>query len=166
MPNRYNGSRSPVRAINTATHPTWVHAVPQPRTWSEPTVQEIAPAPAAPQPAAAQTALACPDCGSMVRLALIPATVQQSAPAAHSPRHLRPAPDPGGTEEFEDSVRRYKRELISRALETHDGVMTRAARALGLKYTTFVAMVHRLEVLADGEESPADVKRSAQPPQR
>jgi len=163
MPNRHNGSRSPVRAINTATHPTWVQAVPQPRTWSEPTVQEIAPAP---QPVAAQTALACPDCGSMVRLALIPAAAQQSAPALHSPQHLRPAPDPGGTEEFEDSVRRYKRELISRALETHGGVMTRAAKALGLKYTTFVAMVHRLEVFADGEESPADVTRSAQPPQR
>jgi len=34
------------------------------------------------------------------------------------------------------------------ALEESDGVMTRAAKTLGLKYTTFVAMAHRLDVRA------------------
>jgi len=40
-----------------------------------------------------------------------------------------------------------QRQLIRRALEENGEVMTRAAKALGLKYTTFVAMAHRLGVV-------------------
>jgi transcriptional regulator with GAF, ATPase, and Fis domain len=49
-------------------------------------------------------------------------------------------------EGFDDTVNAFKRELIARALDESGGVMTRAAKALGLKYTTFVAMAHRLGV--------------------
>jgi transcriptional regulator with GAF, ATPase, and Fis domain len=89
----------------------------------------------------------------MVRLALIPANgwAQPAGPAAP-----QPAIDQGSVPDFEESVARFKRELISRALEDNDGVMTRAAKALGLKYTTFVAMVHRLDVSTGEDRDSSD----------
>jgi transcriptional regulator with GAF, ATPase, and Fis domain len=90
--------------------------------------------------------LKCPDCGSSVRLALV-STVDRGLHHRSAPRAV---PDPvegsASLPDFEQSVKRYKRDLIARALDENDGVMTRAAKALGLKYTTFVAMVHRLEM--------------------
>ncbi len=149
-----NGSRSPVRAIGTGTYPTWAGAVPRPRTWSEPQVQEITPRTPFASPALEDATLACPDCGSRVRLALVPASTDEAARALSrdARSELRAAPDPGPLPSFEDSIQRHKRGLITRALEENDGVMTRAAKALGLKYTTFVAMAHRLEVLAANDK--------------
>ena len=103
--------------------------------------------------------MACPDCGSKVRLALVPSFAEEptEAPSHDARPTLRAAPDPGPLPSFEDSIQNHKRELITRALEQNDGVMTRAAKALGLKYTTFVAMTHRLEVLAsNGEQGEAE----------
>jgi transcriptional regulator with GAF, ATPase, and Fis domain len=54
-------------------------------------------------------------------------------------------------EPFDDTVNAFKRELITRALAENSNVMTRAAKALGLKYTTFVAMAHRLGITKDGD---------------
>ena len=158
MAHGYNGSRSPVRAIGTGTHPTWAGPVPRPRTWSEPQAQEIIPRAPSALPVLENMALACPDCGSKVHLALVQTSPEEAA-EAHTHRAasaLRPAPEPGQLPSFEDSIQRHKRELISRALEETDGVMTRAAKALGLKYTTFVAMAHRLEIPAsNGTEGQA-----------
>lgn len=158
MAHGYTGSRSPVRAISAATHPTWAGPVPRPRTWSEPDVQEIIPRAPLASPSPEGVALACPDCGSRVHLALVP-TSPEEATGAHSPgaaSALRSAPEPELMSSFEDSILRHKRELITRALEETDGVMTRAARALGLKYTTFVAMTHRLGIPAsNGEQGEA-----------
>ena len=158
MAHGYNGSRSPVRAISAATHPTWAGPVPRPRTWSDPQAQEIIPRARFASPSLEDIALACPDCGSKVHLVLVPTSAEKTA-EAHSRRAasaLRSAPEPGLLPSFEDSILRHKRELITRALEETDGVMTRAAKALGLKYTTFVAMAHRLEVPAsNGKPSEA-----------
>jgi transcriptional regulator with GAF, ATPase, and Fis domain len=122
-------------------------------------VQEIIPRAPFASPSLEGIALACPDCGSKVHLALIPTSPTEAA-EAHSrgaASALRSAPDPGHVLSFEDSIQRHKRELITRALEKTDGVMTRAAKALGLKYTTFVAMAHRLEVrAANGKEIEAE----------
>jgi len=73
-----------------------------------------------------------------------------------SPLTLQPAPAREEAPDFEESVRRHKRGLIVAALEQNGGVMTRTAKALGLKYTTFVAMVHRLGVLESDEEPSAE----------
>lgn len=150
MAHGYDESRSPVRATSTATRPTWAGPVPHPRTWSEPPVQEVIPRAPVASPSLGGIALACPDCGSKVHLALVPTSAGAAAKerprcAASTPRS---APEPEPLPSFEDSIQRHKRQLIIRALEETNGVMTRAARALGLKYTTFVAMAHRLEVPA------------------
>ena len=58
--------------------------------------------------------------------------------------------------DFDASIRDFKRDLICRALAENGGVMTRTAKALGLKYTTFVAMVHRLGVLDEPEPKTTD----------
>lgn len=144
MASHYNGSRSPVRAINTASSAGWAGSPQRPLSWSEPASYPAAAPPSA-APGGRGTHLACPQCGSAVRLALLP-----GEEIGHPNAELRPAPAPERLPDFEDAVTHYKRELVSRALEENDGVMTRAAKALGLKYTTFVAMVHRLEE-KDGE---------------
>jgi len=87
-----------------------------------------------------------------VRLALV-ADRQVDHPgtaALHSAPSLQALPD------FEDAVTEYKRHLVRRALDDNDGVMTRAAKALGLKYTTFVAMVHRLDANGSDEYTAED----------
>ncbi len=159
MAHGYNGSRSPVRAISTATPPTWAGTLPRPRAWNQPQVQEIIPPAPFASPWLEGIALACPDCGSRVHLALMPTSPDEAA-ATHTRGEvsaLRSAPEPGPLPSFEESIQRHKRELITRALEETDGVMTRAAKALGLKYTTFVAMAHRLQVrAANGEEIEAE----------
>lgn len=150
MSNGYNGSRSPVRALNSAAHPAWAASLPRPRAWGEPTIHAVA-APTALAGAPDSPLLACPDCGSLLHLALVPVNgfAQPVAPAAH-----QPAVDDGAVPDFEESVVRFKRDLIAHALEENEGVMTRAAKALGLKYTTFVAMVHRLELATpDSDEA-------------
>jgi len=148
MANTRNRSRSPVRAFNTVAHPAWANVPPRPRSWSEPTVREMPAAVPYPLSTPAGPQLACPDCGAQVQLALVPAAgaaFQEPAPVPHA------APEDEMLPAFDDSVRAYKRQLVQRALQENDGVMTRAAKALGLKYTTFVAMVHRLEE-EDGED--------------
>ncbi|MGD8817178.1 MAG: helix-turn-helix domain-containing protein [Acidobacteriota bacterium] len=77
-----------------------------------------------------------------------PRRLTSAAPRPDAPE--APLPD------FERSVRDYKRTLIGRALAENDGVMTRASKALGLKYTTFVAMVHRLQIDTGPTETTAD----------
>lgn len=146
MANGYNGSRSPVRAINGARHLAGQNTMPRARSWNERGVQELSvTAPALPLAPDGQ-ALECPSCGSGLRLQLAFAGDEQAfAPAPE--RRLHSAPRPGTLPDFEASIQGHKRALLRRALEENDGVMTRAAEALGLKYTTFVAMVHRLDVL-------------------
>lgn len=98
--------------------------------------------------------LSCPECGTSLRLEL------QPAPPSHARRPARAsglhaAPEPDSLPDFEATVKDYKRKLISRAMKENDGVMTRAAEALGLKYTTFVAMAHRLDVVENnGDDDP------------
>ena len=99
-------------------------------------------------------ALACPDCGAHVRLVLVPDTEAPVREGTAQRKNLHAAPNP--LPDFESSVRQHKRELIARALEENDGVMTRAAKAVGLKYTTFVAMVHRLDATDEEPDTRAD----------
>lgn len=140
MANGHNGSRSPVRALDNIKHPHRLRSAHRLRSWGDSTAHELAPAP---RPAFEGT-LTCPDCGSSVRLALVSAS-NDVGEAGSAPRAVpEPVSDNDSLPDFDRSVRRYKRELIARALDDNDGVMTRAAKALGLKYTTFVAMVHRL----------------------
>ncbi len=162
MSTAYHRSRSPVRAIHTGVHQRWAAPTAQPRTWSEPEVREVSAATPVPAPSSDHPEFACPDCGSTLRLALIRTSAESAwSPPGSGDRRptLRAAPDIDPLPDFEDSIQEFKRELISRALSEHDGVMTRAAKALGLKYTTFVAMVHRLGI--NGED---DVEASG--PQR
>jgi len=160
MPTVYRRSRSPVRAINTSAHQAWASPSPHLRTWSEPEARELRAA--TPTPAPEHRDLACPDCGTSLRLALVPSRYDNSYATPHphgdTPAALKAAPDVEPLPDFETSIQEHKRELIARALQESDGVMTRAAKALGLKYTTFVAMVHRLDVL--DMESPRGVDGS------
>ena len=145
MANGFDGSRSPVRAISGARHLPGQSVVPRQRSWSERGVQElnmVGPA----VPVTREPALECPSCGSALRLQL--GHVDGESPfVPPNGRGLRSAPQPDGLPDFEDSIENHKRELLRRALDENDGVMTRAAKALGLKYTTFVAMVHRLGIM-------------------
>lgn len=153
MANGYNRSRSPVRAINSA-NPSWGNAAPAPRSWSEPLAPELPAAAPAGYPVAENHPLACPECRSLLRLSLTPWSGEMLPPQPQrmSPSTLQPAPEQEEDPDFEESIRRHKRDLIAAALEQNGGVMTRAANALGLKYTTFVAMVHRFGVLeTDGK---------------
>lgn len=151
MANGYRQSRSPIRAITSVNHLVGETALPRPSSWGEPGVLEAAQT-AAPSPRTTSEpglhALACPECGSALRLQL-----QAGHPSRVEPRPLRPAPTPEPIPDFDASVRDFKRELLGRALDENGGVMTRAAKALGVKYTTFVAMTHRLDLLDKKEEA-------------
>lgn len=146
MANGYKGSRSPVRAIYTA-HPSGGSTVATPRSWGEPLARELPAAEPVSYPEAENHSLSCPECGSVVRLTLTLESSQPPQPQRLSPLTLQPAPAHDEAPDFEESIRRHKRSLIVAALERNGGVMTQTAKALGLKYTTFVAMVHRLGVL-------------------
>lgn len=148
MANGYRQSRSPVRAITSVNHLVGESALPRPSSWSESGVFERSNA--APHAAADPgiQALACPECGSALRLELQAMGYQRAA--RHRP--LRAAPTPEAIPDFDASIRGFKRQLLARALEENGGVMTRAAKALGIKYTTFVAMIHRLGMLDKDEE--------------
>ncbi len=145
MGNGHSQSSSPVRDIESANHFVGENVLP--RSWSEPGVRGLAPVPSGTSIVAVDAhALACPECGSGLRLQLA-ATGHSAADITPGAAPLRPAPTPDPMPDFEASIRSFKRELINRALAENDGVMTQTAKALGLKYTTFVAMVHRLGVL-------------------
>ena len=145
-------SRSPVRAVTPPDRRALDTHAPLRRTWGEPSVR---PRETAPTPVGVH--LGCPECGTALQLQLSPrmatnpldAAQDHAAPVdAPHPRPgahpLRAAPEP--IPDFGESIREFKRRLLTRALRENDGVMTRAAKAVGLKYTTFVAMVHRLEI--------------------
>ncbi len=157
MANGHSRSRSPVRAINTV-HPSWGNAAPTPRSWSEPFARELPALAPVSYPVAENHALSCPECGSVLRLSLTAWRHEMLPPQPRqmSSLTLQPAPEHEETPDFEGSIRRHKRDLIAAALEQNGGVMTRSATALGLKYTTFVAMVHRLGVLEINEETAAE----------
>ena len=145
MANRYSQSGSPVRAIESTNHLVGGNTLP--RSWSEPGVRELAPVPTATSIAATGVqALECPECGSALRLQFA-ASGHSAANATHGVAARRPT----AVADFDASICNFKRELICRALADNGGVMTRTAKALGLKYTTFVAMVHRLGVLDQAE---------------
>lgn len=145
MSNGHNGSRSHVVPINPVKQADWTAPGHRPRPINEPRSQAVASPTPLTAPVHQDTLLACPGCGSTVRLALISAgAAREAQPAAQT--NLRPAAEPEPLPDFEESVREFKQELIARALRQNNGVMTHAAEALGLKYTTFVAMVHRLEM--------------------
>ena len=54
-----------------------------------------------------------------------------------------------GRSDYKTVLNAIERDLLGRALERNNGVMKYAARALGLKYTTFVAKAHRLGLIAE-----------------
>ncbi len=156
MANGYSRSRSPVKVIDSA-NPTWHNVAPAPRSWGEPVARELPVTAPVSYPVAESHTLSCPECASPLRLSLTAWNGEMLPPQPQrmSPLTLQPAPEQAERPDFEESIRRHKRDLIAAALEQNGGVMTRAARALGLKYTTFVAMVHRLGVLETGEETAA-----------
>lgn len=154
MANGSRQSRSPVRAITSVDHP-------DPRwrpTGSGPAhvAADRHAAPPALAPAAAAHAMSCPRCGSALQLQLQPAPTPPSMVHEEGAPALRAAPAPDPLPDFESTVKDYKRRLIRRALEENGDVMTRAAKALGLKYTTFVAMAHRLGVVQKDENGDDD----------
>ncbi len=159
MADGYSQSRSPVRAIESAGHLVAENTLP--RSWSEPGVREpgvgeLAPTPTGTSIAAVDASgLACPECGSALRLQLA-ASGHGAVNATQGVAPLRPARAPDPMPDFDASIRDFKRDLICRALAENGGVMTRTAKALGLKYTTFVAMVHRLGVLDEPEPKTTD----------
>ncbi|MFQ5742505.1 MAG: hypothetical protein ACE5HV_02825 [Acidobacteriota bacterium] len=63
-------------------------------------------------------------------------------------QQLQHAPH-NGLPTFGQAVNEFKRQLLSFALAENEGVMKYAAAALGMKYTTFVEMAHRLEVVGN-----------------
>jgi len=144
---RFSQSRSPIRAIAAASHTAAGMPLPQTRTWGD-----VIPAMGAPDHAhdretveeLRQHSLACPECGTALSLRL---------GARQADHHFVPGIAPAAShvalDQFEDAVNAFKGELITRAMKENGGVMTRAAKALGLKYTTFVAMAHRLGIAKD-----------------
>jgi len=145
MANGSRQSRSPIRAITSVDHSGALrHPYRSDRTPVAPGGHAAAPALA---PATGAQGLSCPRCGSALQLQLEPAPPPSSDTRHETTPPLRAAPTPEPLPDFESTVNDYKRQLIRRALEENGEVMTRAAKALGLKYTTFVAMAHRLGVV-------------------
>jgi len=145
---RYSQSRSPIRAIAAASHPVVKIRVPQPHPWGSASLPESEPEPGLEIESLGELQrhpLACPECGTALSLRLL---------ATHAARHIAPSIAPAASqrplEHFEDAVNGFKRKLITQALKENGDVMTRAAKALGLKYTTFVAMAHRLGFTKNG----------------
>ena len=139
---RYSQSRSPIRAIAAASHTAAGLPLPQTRPWGDVILPESEPNHALELESLAELrrhSLACPECGTELSLRLLATqAAHQDAPSI-APGTLRVSLD-----QFDDAVNTFKRELITRALKENGCIMTRAAKALGLKYTTFVAMAHRL----------------------
>ncbi len=123
------------------------------RSWSEPLVREIPAIVAAPPfHPVDDHPVSCPGCGTTLRVTVTATTSNGAAGPRSAPLTLQRPPDAAGERSFDEAILHHKRELIVQALERNDGVMTRAARSLGLKYTTFVAMVHRLGIPDPDEE--------------
>ena len=144
---RYSQSRSPIRAIAAASHTAAGLQLPQTRPWGDVILPESEPDHALELETHGEPRhhpLACPECGTGLSLRLL------ATQAAH---HVAPSIAPAASHEpldqFDDAVNEFKRDLIARALQENRGVMTRAAKTLGLKYTTFVAMAHRLGITKD-----------------
>lgn len=95
--------------------------------------------------------LSCPQCGAALLLQL-----HTRATEGRKAGDLPAAPKPETRPDFETSVNALKRDLLEQALQESGGVMTQAAKAIGLKYTTFVAMAHRLGVVESDGEQQAD----------
>jgi DNA-binding NtrC family response regulator len=139
MANGQGRSRSPVQPL--ATTPRYGADGAASRSWVDsPPSRQLHP------PSLAHEPLACPECGSRLQLQL---RALDAPPQVPRPTPLRPAPAAETRTDFEASVREHKRHLLRRALQENGGVMTRAAKAVGLKYTTFVAMAHRLGIVED-----------------
>ncbi|MFQ5744653.1 MAG: helix-turn-helix domain-containing protein [Acidobacteriota bacterium] len=138
-----------MRAITSVNHPPAGIRAPGSRPWSDAGIWSGAQEPAALQPRHAEINLpdlACPGCGTSLRLQLQPCG--PAPPLAVTPREPHRGPHASATPlPFDRSVDDFKRRLLRRALGQTGGVMSRAAQALGLKYTTFVAMAHRLGVV-------------------
>jgi transcriptional regulator with GAF, ATPase, and Fis domain len=146
---RFSQSRSPIRAVAAASQSAHGISIPQSRPWGDVTAAEAERSLESGQYAELHLhALACPECGSALRLQLLATQAAQHVLPSVAPTASASTREP--LEQFEDSVNAFKRELITRALAENGNVMTRAAKALGLKYTTFVAMAHRLGVTKDG----------------
>ena len=146
---RYSHSRSPIRAVAAASHTVAGTSTPQPRPWGDIALPKSAPDHSRESGDYGDLqyhALACPECGTALRLQLL-ATQAARQIASSSTRVTSHEP----LVNFDDTVDTFKRDLLTRALKENGGVMTRAAKAVGLKYTTFVAMAHRLGV---GETAP------------
>jgi hypothetical protein len=145
---RYSQSRSPIRAIAAASHPVAGITQPQPRPWGDVLLPEGEPdhvlEPES-QVELRRHRLACPECGTALSLRLLETQADH-----HIAPRIAPAPSLGSHDQFDEAVNTFKRELIAHALKENGGVMTRAAKALGLKYTTFVAMAHRLGITKNG----------------
>ena len=139
MANGYEQPRSPVRAMLSVNHPIR---------------ENFADNPAASQSA---HAFACPECGASLRFGLQSAQAFHTFPPLAAAPSLHPSSHSSLPADFDGRVKEFQRTLVSRALEENNGVMTRAAKALGLKYTTFVAMARRLGVVTNGD----DLERTA-----
>lgn len=148
MANGIHRSRSPIRAITSLNSGVSDSTVVRPPSWGETDAYDGSPA--LPRPSLSPV-VDCPRCGSALQLDLRPVHGPNGG-GAHHGGALRPAPEPEPIPDFEESVNAYKRQLLNRALDENGRVMTRAARDLGLKYTTFVAMAHRLGVVGDDED--------------
>ena len=139
MANGQGRSRSPVQPF--ATTPRYGAQSAAPRSWVD-----SPPSPQLRAPLLAHEPLACPECGSRLQLQL---RALDAPPQIQRPTPLHQAPAAEAPADFEASVCEHKRYLLRRALQDNGGVMTRAAKAVGLKYTTFVAMAHRLGIVED-----------------
>jgi len=153
---RYGQSRSPIRAIAAASHPVVGIAPPKPRPWGDVLLPESEPDHALEPESHVElrrNPLACPECGTALSLRLL-----GTQAAHHGAPSIAPAASNVPLEQFDEAVNTFKRELITRALKENGKVMTRAAKALGLKYTTFVAMAHRLGITKNEscDECPGD----------
>jgi DNA-binding NtrC family response regulator len=153
---KYSQSHSPIRAIAAASHPVAGIAPPKPRAWGDVLLPESE-LDGAFEPEShvelRRHPLACPECGTALSLRLL---AKQAA--HHGAPRIAPAVSHMPLDQFDEAVNTFKRELIARALKENGSVMTRAAKALGLKYTTFVAMAHRLGITKNGscDDCPED----------
>lgn len=149
----YRHSRSPIRAVAPVSQASYGSPATQSSPWSISTPPEGDKSAPLVYHDLHSDGLACPECGATLKLQLLANHVFNRRPAASAaPLEAEQQVD------FEETITTFKRELVSRALQQNGGVMTRAAKALNLKYTTFVAMAHRLGVVnSDGDKEQAEV---------